>query len=148
MGSATVSATGSARESAKVSARVSAMGSARVSAMGSARGSARESATGSTTRTIRRRMNMGVKKSTKPNKRKPKTLLEALGLPPMKVKDSLATDYWIENTQRIYDENLHISTPVMEAFVAGFEAARHMCYKKVKGFGTLSEIENLGEEET
>lgn len=42
----------------------------------------------------------------------------------MKLKESLAANYWIENTQRIYDENLHVSGPVMEAYQAGYEKAR------------------------
>jgi len=41
----------------------------------------------------------------------------------MKLVQSLATDYWIENTNRIYEEDLHISTPVMEAYEAGFRKA-------------------------
>lgn len=36
--------------------------------------------------------------------------------------EELAADYWIENTERIYAENLHVSTPVMDAFKAGYEA--------------------------
>lgn len=36
--------------------------------------------------------------------------------------EALAADYWIENTQRIYDENLHVSGPVMDAYRAGYEA--------------------------
>lgn len=44
----------------------------------------------------------------------------------MKVKDSLAAQYWIDNTQRIYQENWHVSSPVMEAYVAGFEKAREL----------------------
>jgi hypothetical protein len=34
------------------------------------------------------------------------------------LKDA-ATDYWLENTTRIYAEDLHVSTPVIEAFEAG-----------------------------
>jgi len=44
---------------------------------------------------------------------------------PGKLKD-LAVDYWIENTSRIYDENLHISNTVIEAYEAGFKAAKEM----------------------
>jgi hypothetical protein len=36
--------------------------------------------------------------------------------------EELAADYWIENTERIYSENLHVSSPVMDAFKAGYEA--------------------------
>lgn len=44
----------------------------------------------------------------------------------MKVKDGLAAQHWIDNTDRIYKEDLHVSSPVMEAYVAGFEMARHL----------------------
>lgn len=41
----------------------------------------------------------------------------------MKLITALAADYWIDNTDRIYKENLHVSTPVMEAYIAGFKEA-------------------------
>lgn len=49
----------------------------------------------------------------------------------MKLIDSLAADYWIENTKRIYEEDLHISTPVMDAYKAGFEKATIAAMNKV-----------------
>lgn len=45
-----------------------------------------------------------------------------MGIPEMDHEHSLAADYWLENTQRIYKENFHISGPIMEAFVAGYHA--------------------------
>lgn len=41
----------------------------------------------------------------------------------MNLIDSLATDYWFENTNRIYQENLHVSGLIMDAYKAGFEKA-------------------------
>lgn len=49
----------------------------------------------------------------------------------MKKLKSLACDYWIENTHRIYKENLHVSTPVIEAYQAGFEKAKQLCIEKL-----------------
>lgn len=76
----------------------------------------------------------------------------------MKVKDGLAAQYWIDNTQRIYDEDLHVSSPIMDAYKAGFEAAREMSKSIIRnacelGFihgdtTTLSDVvNNLGEED-
>lgn len=74
----------------------------------------------------------------------------------MKKKEALAADYWINNTKRIYDENLHVSTPVMEAYIAGFEKARHLASNIVfnqMGVShwteedTIELINNLGEDE-
>jgi hypothetical protein len=42
-----------------------------------------------------------------------------------KIKD-LAIEYWIFNTARIYEEDMHVSTPVIEAYEAGFKAAINM----------------------
>lgn len=36
--------------------------------------------------------------------------------------EEMAADYWIANTDAIYKLDLHISSPVMDAFKAGFEA--------------------------
>ena len=38
--------------------------------------------------------------------------------------EELAANWWIENTEKIYDEKLHISGPVMDAYRAGFEEAK------------------------
>lgn len=81
----------------------------------------------------------------------------------MKVKDALAADYWIENTQKFYDENLHMSSPIMEAYEAGFEKARDLLCKKfeeswndpkymglamIVGFQTVvNDLKNFGEED-
>lgn len=88
----------------------------------------------------------------------------------MKKKEALAADYWIENTDRIYNEDLHISDPVMEAYLAGFEKAREIAvelamkwnrkdFEKLKGSTFIhdhfpskrilftSELKALGEEE-
>ena len=50
----------------------------------------------------------------------------------MKMINSLATDYWIDNTARIYKENLHVSTPVIDAYEAGFKKAREMAIDRIK----------------
>lgn len=36
--------------------------------------------------------------------------------------EELAAEYWIEHTDEIYKLDLHISSPVMDAFKAGYEA--------------------------
>jgi hypothetical protein len=75
----------------------------------------------------------------------------------MKVKDSLAADYWINNTQQIYKENFHVSTPVMDAYSAGFEQALLLAAQAVNnsfylGFvngdkdTTITAIKNIGEQ--
>lgn len=38
--------------------------------------------------------------------------------------EALAADWWIENTERIYKEKLHMSGPIMDAYKAGFEEAK------------------------
>jgi hypothetical protein len=48
----------------------------------------------------------------------------------MKLIDALAADYWIANTKRIYEENLHVSDPVMDAYRAGFEKALELSAEK------------------
>jgi hypothetical protein len=45
----------------------------------------------------------------------------------MKLVQSLAADYWLENSEQIYKEDLHVSTPVMEAYEAGFRKAIELC---------------------
>lgn len=74
----------------------------------------------------------------------------------MKLKESLAAEYWIENTQKIYEENLHVSSPVMEAYQAGFEKARtlaaNIIFNQQGVFhwtdeDTIELINKLGEEE-
>lgn len=65
----------------------------------------------------------------------------------MKQIDAFAADYWIENTQRIYAENLHVSSPVMDAYRAGFEKARAMAVELCPGSILRSEMEELGEAE-
>lgn len=71
----------------------------------------------------------------------------------MKLKDALAADYWIEHTDRIYKEQLHVSSPVMEAYLAGFEEAKRLALQAVwnsdcdpTGY-TANEVTNIGEEE-
>ncbi len=59
----------------------------------------------------------------------------------MKLVKSLAADYWTENTNRIYQEHLHISTPVMEAYEAGFNKALELSEKLTKN-NELLEIGN------
>ena len=51
-----------------------------------------------------------------------------------KLKD-LAVDYWIENTSRIYDEDLHISNAVIEAYEAGFKRAKSMALEALYDSG-------------
>lgn len=71
----------------------------------------------------------------------------------MKKIDSLATDYWIINTDKIYKEDLHISGPVMDAYKSGFEEAKRLLINKYwdnvnKPFGTVrSALQSVGEEE-
>lgn len=74
----------------------------------------------------------------------------------MKVKDGLAAQHWIDNTDRIYKEDLHVSSPVMEAYVAGFEKAKELATSIVfNQIGvshwteedTIELIKNLGEED-
>lgn len=67
--------------------------------------------------------------------------------------EALAADYWIAHTDRIYKENLHVSTPVMEAFEAGFRNARRITLNILEDYGSsipeglVEEIVALGEEE-
>lgn len=69
----------------------------------------------------------------------------------MKKIVSLACDYWLENTDRIYLENLHVSSPVIEAFEAGFRKAVKMATKLADESPMHCQcavhIEDLGEEE-
>ena len=69
----------------------------------------------------------------------------------MKVIKGLACEYWIENTARIYEENLHVSTPVIEAFEAGFLMARKIATKLADESPLHCQcavrIEDMGEEE-
>lgn len=53
----------------------------------------------------------------------------------MKLIDSLAADYWIKNTDKIYAEDLHISTPVMEAYKAGFKTAVREAVNRIYNLG-------------
>jgi len=69
----------------------------------------------------------------------------------MKRVEGLAADYWIENTDRIYAEDLHISTPVMYAYEAGFRAARDLILEILDEVGpgaadTMGVPRDLGEE--
>lgn len=74
----------------------------------------------------------------------------------MKQVDYRAADYWIENTDRIYKEKLHISGPVMDAYRAGFIEAREQALEAIKASGCegaaawrLEEaVERLGENES
>lgn len=50
----------------------------------------------------------------------------------MKLKESLAAEYWIDNTNKIYEENLHVSSPVMEAYEAGFNKALELSAKFIE----------------
>lgn len=74
----------------------------------------------------------------------------------MKALESLSIDYWIDNTKIIYEDResgMHISHPVIEAFEAGFKAARAMAIKKVQQTTTeelncdnlVNLLEELGE---
>ncbi len=49
----------------------------------------------------------------------------------MKQIDSLATMYWIDNTQRIYEENLHVSDPVIDAYISGYTQAVKDCLQLI-----------------
>lgn len=66
---------------------------------------------------------------------------------------SLAIDYWLENTERIYEEDLHVSTPVIEAYEAGFLKCKELILAMEpnpdrKWFEQLvSDIKLIGEKE-
>jgi hypothetical protein len=57
--------------------------------------------------------------------------------------DSLAAQYWIDNTDRIYAEELHVSTPVMDAYRAGFMAALFLAQRKIDRVSTKKELNAL-----
>lgn len=65
--------------------------------------------------------------------------------------EALTCDYWIENTDKIYNSELHISDPIMEAFEAGFIKARHMATKLADNSPfncqCASHIEDMGKED-
>lgn len=70
----------------------------------------------------------------------------------MKLINSLSADYWIENTKQIYEENLHISSPVMEAYESGFKKARELAleivsYELGDGDYISNKLNDLGNEE-
>lgn len=72
----------------------------------------------------------------------------------MKLKKHLAVQYWIDNTSIIYNNTLHISCPIMEAYLAGFEKAKELALKELDGhpdhearYGEGARISKLGEEE-
>lgn len=74
----------------------------------------------------------------------------------MKVKDGLAAQYWIDNTNQIYEDNLHISSPVMDAYRAGFQEAKERAISIIfnqQGVSlwtdedTIELIRNMGEED-
>jgi hypothetical protein len=50
----------------------------------------------------------------------------------MKLIDDLAAGYWIDNTKRIYEEDLHVSAPVMDAYKSGFGEAIERCINILK----------------
>jgi len=50
----------------------------------------------------------------------------------MKEVEAHAADYWLENTERIYAEDLHVSGPVMDAFRAGFEKAKQLAVDRIR----------------
>lgn len=41
----------------------------------------------------------------------------------MKLYEDLAAGYWLDNTNFIYENKIHISTPIMEAYKAGYKEA-------------------------
>lgn len=62
----------------------------------------------------------------------------------MKLINALAVDYWLEHTNKIYKENLHVSTPVMEAYEAGFKMAKELALSML--IHELGEADSLTEE--
>lgn len=48
-----------------------------------------------------------------------KTLLEQSGYPAATPEENAAVDYWIEHTDEIYNNSLHVSAIVIDAFKAG-----------------------------
>lgn len=67
--------------------------------------------------------------------------------------EELAADYWIENTDVIYKLDLHISSPIMDAFKAGYEAGSQsaaqaamdlvVALRAIKGRPTLKDLVKL-----
>ena len=62
--------------------------------------------------------------------------------------ECLASDYWIENSKKIYQENLHISSPIMDAYKAGFGAAKEMAVQLLLAhtYIAIRDIPKLGDD--